>query len=113
MAGEKEKYSLYIMNADREGYEEAGRHRYARIRRGYVLIYTATQPIHSAELTDQEIVVLPKEDKDWLNYCNQLLIANFIKDNQELLESSREKFIEEFERELQKEQRKREEAYGE
>ena len=113
MDGKNGSYRLYIMDSDKEGQIEATQHMFAKIHKGYVLIYETSAPFHSAELTDQEIISLPEDDKEWLMKCNQIILNNFVLANQDLLDSGREKFLQEFERELEKEMRKREKAYGE
>lgn len=103
MVGNSERYSVYIMRSDPHGYEEAAISKYAKINKGYVLIYATAQPPESAELTDKEVLSLPKTDKDWIDACNRAIIQDYVAQNQDLLESSREKFLEEFARELEKE----------
>lgn len=86
------KYRLFALPFAIESAKAATGQRFSRISSGYVLIYTDGEaPHNSAEITEEEVGRLTKQDARWLYDCNVALLAEETKAHEkEILASVKE-----------------------
>ena len=111
---EEVRYHLYVAPFNSQTAAIAMEQRYARATSTHVMIYnTGECPELFKEMTDAELHLLPKESLKWLREVNTIIIQQFIAERMEEHERANKKFLEEFEREMQKEREKLLEQRGE
>lgn len=106
MIKQGEEYALYVseIQAIPQGYE---RYSFIPPHNRYLLIYS-DKPIEGAKKpfakVDESQITLNKEEQRWLMECKLRINAEFIKNRACEFTEAVDKFLEVFERELQKEQ---------
>ena len=99
-----EKYRLYAAPFNTETATVALSESYSRATKTHVLIYKRGKcPDGFKEMTDDTIHLLPSADRKWLLEMNMALIQEFVQKDADRKESANKKFLEEFEKELEKE----------
>lgn len=102
-----EKYRLYVAPFNQETAKVALSEPYAKASKTHILLYKkGKKPDEYKEITDENINLLPAVDRKWLQEINVRLIREFMLNHREEEERANEKFLEEFERELQIEKQK-------
>jgi thioesterase domain-containing protein len=104
----EERWHLYLAPFNSETAAIAMAERYARAMPTHVMIYNEKDecPDGFKEMTEETLYLLPVEDRKWLKEVNNIIIQQFIVRHMEEQERANKKFLEEFERELQKEREK-------
>ena len=102
-----EKYRLYIGMLTPENITTALNEAYSRATKTHVLIYKQGKgPEGFKEITDADVFRLPNADLKWLKEVNMAVIQKFMLQHEEKQRKAEKKFLEEFEKELQKEREK-------
>lgn len=102
-----ETYRLYAAPFNSETAQAAMNSEYARATPTHVIVYsTGEKPKGFKEITKETLSLLPKEDMKWLAEINRGIIQDFVKKHMEEQERANKQFLEDFERELEKERQK-------
>lgn len=102
-----EKYHLYIGMLNPENINTALNEAYSRATKTHVLIYKQGKaPEGFKEIKETDMFRLPNSDLEWLKEVNMAVIQKFMIQHEAEKRRAEKKFLEEFEKELQKEREK-------
>ena len=99
-------WRVYAMRPTDDNIRTALNERFHRITTKYVLIYTDKKHEEDdvAEISQENIDALSKDDRDWLDGCNLELLLKFKDEHKETVEQAQVDFLKEFQQELEREQ---------
>lgn len=102
---DKIKYELFISHTDNTAKQAIDKIRYCRMTDKYCLFYPQERekvnlPAKTTQISDDDLDLLPFEDKAWLAECNEAIITEYVEAHEKQAAKDFQQFQREYEREL-------------
>lgn len=96
-------WRLAAMKPTVSAIETARSMKYFRICADYILVYGRTIPGGAVEIKGKDLDALTQADCAWLEECNHEIMRRFVNDHMETVKRGQAAFLQEFQRELERE----------